>query len=174
MLITSMQTPGTSLCWRKFCRLQICTILITKILPDVFKVLAGELSNIDTQCERLNDKDRFFPTTMDPMFMFNSPIIGALAPFKHLFPRDLIPITIFGFMKIIPALSLHGTPFTLTLISRRSIYRNGRRFNTRGIDSEGHVANFVETEQIVATDSGIVSSFVQVLSEFVRFRLDPW
>ncbi|CBK20044.2 uncharacterized protein [Blastocystis hominis] len=99
---------------------------------------------------------------MDPMFMFNSPIIGALAPFKHFFPRDLIPITIFGFMKIIPALSLHGTPFTLTLISRRSIYRNGRRFNTRGIDSEGHVANFVETEQIVATDSGIVSSFVQI------------
>ena len=137
------------------------------------RVLPSGICNLDTQCEQLNDKDRFFPTTMDPMFMFNFPIIGALAPFKHLFPRDLIPITIFGFMKIIPALSLHDTPFTLTLISRRSIYRNGRRFNTRGIDSEGHVANFVETEQIVATDSGIVSSFVQVLSAFARFHLDP-
>ena len=108
------------------------------------------------------------------MFMFNYPIIGALSPFKHLFPRDLIPITIFGFMKIIPALSLQGTSFSLTLISRRSIYRNGRRFNTRGIDAEGHVANFVETEQIVATESGIVSSFVQVRVPLARFRVDPW
>ena len=154
--------------------MRICTILIMRILQDVCRVFVNSLFDIVTQCEPLNDKDRFFPTTMDPLFMFNFPIIGALSQFKHLFPRDLIPITIFGFMKIIPALSLQGTSFTLSLISRRSIYRNGRRFNTRGIDQDGHVANFVETEQIVATESGIVSSFVQVWLLYPSLCLDSW
>lgn len=38
------------------------------------------------------------------------------------------------------------------LIARRSRYRAGTRYFTRGIDSTGHVANFNETEQIVLTD----------------------
>jgi len=35
------------------------------------------------------------------------------------------------------------------LISRRSTYRSGTRFNHRGADHEGNVANFVETENII-------------------------
>lgn len=77
--------------------------------------------------------------------------------------KDLIPIVIFGFMSIIPAITVAKETFSLTLISRRSIYRNGRRFNTRGVDADGHVANFVESEQIVKKQSGTVYSFVQVL-----------
>ena len=96
------------------------------------------------------------------MFMFNSPIIAPFAPFRDILPRDLIPITIFGFMKIIPAVAVGGVSFKLILISRRSIYRNGRRYSTRGIDANAHVANFVETEQIAVQDRGIVTSFVQV------------
>ncbi|KAM3531589.1 hypothetical protein NHJ13051_000654 [Beauveria bassiana] len=42
-----------------------------------------------------------------------------------------------------------GTPLSLTLISRRSRYRGGTRFFTRGVDEDGHVANYNETEQIV-------------------------
>ena len=37
----------------------------------------------------------------------------------------------------------------LCLISRRSRHRAGTRYLRRGIDSEGHVANFNETEQLV-------------------------
>jgi len=37
----------------------------------------------------------------------------------------------------------------LTLISRRSRFRAGTRFFRRGIDHEGNVANFNETEQIL-------------------------
>lgn len=53
----------------------------------------------------------------------------------------------------------------ITLISRRSVKRNGLRYLRRGIDEEGYVANAVETEQILSTsdwdnDSGI-HSFVQ-------------
>ncbi|KAF2726067.1 hypothetical protein K431DRAFT_280100 [Polychaeton citri CBS 116435] len=42
--------------------------------------------------------------------------------------------------------------FVLTLISRRSIRRAGLRYLRRGIDDDGHAANFVETEQLLATD----------------------
>ena len=37
---------------------------------------------------------------------------------------------------------------TFTLISRRSRFRAGVRYRRRGIDASGHVANFVETEQV--------------------------
>ena len=109
---------------------------------------------------------------MDPMFMFNSPIIAPFAPFRDILPRDLIPITIFGFMKIVPAIAVNGVSFKLILVSRRSIYRNGRRYNTRGIDANAHVANFVETEQIAVQDCGIVTSYVQV-EVAAWFSLDP-
>jgi hypothetical protein len=38
------------------------------------------------------------------------------------------------------------------LISRRSRYRAGTRYFTRGIDPTGHTANYNETEQLVLLD----------------------
>jgi hypothetical protein len=40
----------------------------------------------------------------------------------------------------------------LCLISRRSRFRAGTRYFRRGIDHEGHVANFNETEQILLVE----------------------
>ncbi|EDO26798.1 predicted protein, partial [Nematostella vectensis] len=37
--------------------------------------------------------------------------------------------------------------FDLLLISRRSIFRAGTRYKRRGVDDDGEVANYVETEQ---------------------------
>ncbi|XP_042239894.1 phosphatidylinositide phosphatase SAC2-like, partial [Homarus americanus] len=51
--------------------------------------------------------------------------------------------------------------YTLTLISRRSRYRAGTRYKRRGVDEDGHVANYVETEQIVSYSHHRVA-FVQV------------
>ena len=51
--------------------------------------------------------------------------------------------------------------FKYVLISRRQCFRAGVRYNTRGLDSEGHVANFVETEQIIEYN-GNNTSLVQV------------
>ncbi|KAK3855727.1 hypothetical protein Pcinc_037892 [Petrolisthes cinctipes] len=53
-----------------------------------------------------------------------------------------------GFISIRQC-TINGEWFTWTLLSRRSVYRAGTRMWTRGIDQEGAVANFVETEQIV-------------------------
>jgi hypothetical protein len=50
----------------------------------------------------------------------------------------------------------------LTLISRLSSRRAGTRFNARGIDDDGNVANFVETETILWVPPGIAFSYVQV------------
>lgn len=45
-----------------------------------------------------------------------------------------------------------GFPSNMTVISRLSCRRAGTRFNSRGIDDDGAVANFVETETIFSTD----------------------
>ncbi|TRY69034.1 hypothetical protein TCAL_01419 [Tigriopus californicus] len=39
--------------------------------------------------------------------------------------------------------------FSIALISRRSRHRAGTRYKRRGVDEDGHVANYVETEQIL-------------------------
>ncbi|KAK4471213.1 hypothetical protein MN116_004662, partial [Schistosoma mekongi] len=43
---------------------------------------------------------------------------------------------------------------TVIIISRRSCYRAGTRYRRRGIDADGNVANYVETEQILHTNIG--------------------
>uniref|UniRef100_A0A8C0YNF5 Inositol polyphosphate-5-phosphatase F n=1 Tax=Cyprinus carpio carpio TaxID=630221 RepID=A0A8C0YNF5_CYPCA len=50
--------------------------------------------------------------------------------------------------------------FTVALISRRSRHRAGMRYKRRGVDTDGHVANYVETEQIIHVHSHTLS-FVQ-------------
>lgn len=46
-------------------------------------------------------------------------------------------------------LSVFGATVQVTLISRRSRFFAGTRYRKRGINGNGHVANDVETEQIV-------------------------
>lgn len=53
------------------------------------------------------------------------------------------------------------TTGTLALISRLSWKRAGTRFNTRGVDDDGNVANFVETETLFS-DGNVTFSFDQV------------
>lgn len=51
---------------------------------------------------------------------------------------------------------------SLLLISRRACTRQGTRFNMRGADADGNVANYAETEQLLLFGSGAVSSFTQI------------
>lgn len=61
---------------------------------------------------------------------------------------------------ITPSL-INNRSFDHILISRRCVLRVGTRFWVRGIDTEGQVANFVETEQIVEYEK-VRCSYVQV------------
>jgi hypothetical protein len=70
-----------------------------------------------------------------------------------------------------------GRHMHLSLISRRSRFRAGTRYFRRGIDHEGHVANFNETEQILLVEGQTIpgvhrpsgSTFTAKLS-FVQIR----
>lgn len=69
--------------------------------------------------------------------------------------------------------------FVITVISRRSTRRAGLRYLRRGIDDNGHAANFVETEQILSTpawDPGSkIFSFVQVRGSIpIFFTQSPY
>ncbi|KAF8750698.1 SacI homology domain [Rhizoctonia solani] len=59
----------------------------------------------------------------------------------------ILPV-LYGSFDIRPA-AIHSNPFLFCLISRRSRFRAGTRYFARGIDSQGNVANFNETEQLV-------------------------
>lgn len=64
-------------------------------------------------------------------------------------------------------------PVELLVVSRRSRDRAGLRFQRRGIDDEGNVANFVETEMIIRTEVGkelckLTFGF-QTLTDFATF-----
>ena len=48
--------------------------------------------------------------------------------------------------------AIKGVHVLLYLISRRSRYRAGTRYFRRGIDEDGNVANFNETEQMIFVD----------------------
>ncbi|KIW20778.1 hypothetical protein PV08_01356 [Exophiala spinifera] len=59
----------------------------------------------------------------------------------------ILPV-MFGMLEIKPA-KIKSINFTFALITRRSRFRAGTRYLSRGIDQQGHVSNFNETEQIV-------------------------
>ncbi|AEO69944.1 484fc109-b113-4163-86d0-546699ebec64 [Thermothielavioides terrestris] len=94
----------------------------------------------------------------DDRFFWNRFIQSDLIDFRTLGGRGqpppqpgidpyILPV-IFGMLEIHPT-TFKGTPLTIALITRRSRHRAGTRYFTRGLDDEGHVANYNETEQIL-------------------------
>ncbi|KAF2192131.1 hypothetical protein K469DRAFT_653393 [Zopfia rhizophila CBS 207.26] len=59
----------------------------------------------------------------------------------------ILPV-MYGMMEI-KNTSIKGTPLTFILITRRSRLRAGTRYFSRGIDENGNVSNFNETEQTI-------------------------
>jgi hypothetical protein len=127
--------------------------------------------------------------TFDDRFTWNASLLHPLLAFRSNLPlstRDdldlqalLLPV-IQGFTSshIIPTgtWSLDHRPevASLGLISRLSWKRAGARFRTRGIDDDGQVANFVETELILAMGGeGVCLSFVQVRGSVPLFWQQP-
>ncbi|KAK6200271.1 inositol-1,4,5-triphosphate 5-phosphatase [Scheffersomyces amazonensis] len=72
-----------------------------------------------------------------------------------------------GFAKTIPLNSYHDS---ITLISKQSWKRAGTRYNARGIDDDGNVANSVETEFIYFQPSkSAIFTFVQIRGSVPAF-----
>ncbi|KAF9879070.1 SacI domain and endonuclease/exonuclease/phosphatase [Colletotrichum karsti] len=115
----------------------------------------------------------------DDSFLWNSFMISPLVQFRsRLLPQErdaldhsrFLTSAIRGFCRTmaIPQTSAPlrtrstGLPSYLTVISRLSSRRAGTRFNSRGIDDDGNVANFVETETIYWSPGGTLFSYAQV------------
>ncbi|XP_040288126.1 phosphatidylinositol-3-phosphatase SAC1 isoform X1 [Bufo bufo] len=110
------------------------------------------LSNTSPEFQEMSLLER-----ADQRFVWNGHLLREFSaqPEIHKFA---VPV-IHGFIAI-HSCSINGKYFDWILISRRSCFRAGVRYYVRGIDSEGHAANFVETEQIVYCNGG-KASFVQ-------------
>uniref|UniRef100_A0A914LXL3 Phosphatidylinositol-3-phosphatase SAC1 n=1 Tax=Meloidogyne incognita TaxID=6306 RepID=A0A914LXL3_MELIC len=91
---------------------------------------------------------------VDKKFVWNAKLSEKFNTVE--FSKFIQPL-IHGFVGI-RRCRVNNLSFNLALISRRSVYRPGVRFHTRGADSEGNCANFVETEQLVEFDVGGKSS----------------
>ena len=101
----------------------------------------------------LSAADTPFWQKSDSRFFWNEYLQKDFIRFRTQSPQNvdidafILPI-IFGFLRIQHTFA-NQKPLTLALISRRSRLRVGTRFFSRGIDADGNVSNFNETEQML-------------------------
>ena len=95
----------------------------------------------------------------DKRFLWNGHLMNDFNNCDADLSKYILPL-ILGYFSINQ--NALGAGLGWTLISRRSVHRAGTRFNCRGIDEDGNVANFVETEQILERKDDGISSFVQI------------
>ncbi len=122
----------------------------------------------------------------DERFVWNAHLLQPLLVFRQNLPdamRDeldahalLLPV-IQGYVGSVPLgpgswSPQEGKLSGLALISRLSCKRAGARFRTRGIDDDGNVANFVETEVILST-GGTIVSYTQIRGSVPLFWQQP-
>ncbi|RLN25850.1 hypothetical protein BBJ28_00021309, partial [Nothophytophthora sp. Chile5] len=86
-------------------------------------------------------------------FFWNKPVLGR---FIELELSDWIVPVISGFVKVIKKCDVDGQRCDLLFFTRRSWRRVGTRFNVRGVDKDGCVANFAETEMLLVKPSRAV------------------
>ncbi|CAK7566179.1 MAG: Inositol-1,4,5-trisphosphate 5-phosphatase 1 [Sporothrix epigloea] len=153
---------------------------------DLIKLLGNRSFYYSTDFDMTNrlqdrsvDASSFDIDNFDESFLWNSFMIQPLIEFRsRLQPHEreildsshILTSAVRGFcltvtipQSVAPLRSTQSSmPSYLTVISRLSCRRAGTRFNSRGIDDDGNVANFVETETIYFSPSGILFSYVQV------------
>lgn len=103
-----------------------------------------------------------YPNSLDyiPQYVFNNALLKEFEGIEYSPFR--IPC-IFGYVFISTPQMKPGFQCEFYLISRKDCRRPGRRFVTRGVDLDGCVANFVESEHVfVVSPSG--SSSVKIAS----------
>ncbi|KAI3668882.1 hypothetical protein L6452_40099 [Arctium lappa] len=118
--------------------------------------------NITLSAQRLNDlgdESRLLPLwrQAEPRFVWNNFMLEVLIDNK--LDQYMLPVIQGSFQNFQSAIG--KDTIDVTLIARRCTRRTGTRMWRRGADSDGYVANFVESEQIVHLN-GYTASFVQV------------
>ncbi|XP_076265258.1 phosphatidylinositide phosphatase spermathreecae isoform X3 [Rhynchophorus ferrugineus] len=122
--------------------------------------------------------------TVDDKFFWNKHMLGCLINSQNSLCDPWILPIIQGYIQIEDCKvdvgnflddedkGKHYEIFTLCILSRRSRFRAGTRYKRRGVDEDGEVANYVETEQIIMYQSHEVS-FLQVRGSVPVFWSQP-
>ncbi|KAI3462314.1 hypothetical protein Pfo_018977 [Paulownia fortunei] len=118
--------------------------------------------NITLSAQRLHDlgdESKLLPLwrQADPRFLWNNYMLEVLIENK--LDPYLLPVMQGSFQSFQAAIG--KDILDVALIARRCTRRTGTRMWRRGADSDGFVANFVETEQIIQLN-GYTASFIQV------------
>ncbi|KAJ5739679.1 hypothetical protein N7533_012463 [Penicillium manginii] len=154
-------------------------LALKKLLGDGSFYYSLDFNLTDRLQDRIDKSAAFDIDSLDEDMLWNSYMINPLLLFRsHLPPSEksqldasqLLTCVIRGYastLKIpatIPILPQIRSKFPsfLTIISRQSSRRAGTRFNSRGIDDDGNVANFVETEVTLWVPPGIAFSYAQI------------
>ncbi|CAI5760382.1 unnamed protein product [Candida verbasci] len=108
-----------------------------------------------------------------PQYMWNSFLMDELIQFKSnldnhnqliMDDNKFLTTVIRGFAKTVSL----GKSTSITIISKQSWKRAGTRYITRGIDDNGNVANFVETE-FIYTNKSFIYSYTQIRGSVPTF-----
>lgn len=97
-------------------------------------------------------------TTRDDRFWWNKYLCEEFL--EHNAESFVTPV-IYGYAKSHSAYFRDNKKLDFALITRRSRTRAGTRYFRRGVDEDGSVANFNETEQILTTSNNQIFSFLQ-------------
>ncbi|GLB36461.1 putative sacI homology domain containing protein [Lyophyllum shimeji] len=109
--------------------------------------------------------DRFFWNR----FLQTRLIDATSANAKQDLAKFILPI-MYGTFDLRPVF-LHGRHMQLCLVSRRSRFRAGTRYFRRGIDREGHVANFNETEQLLLVEGPALPGAQRISDDMFATKL---
>ncbi|OBZ91577.1 Phosphatidylinositide phosphatase SAC1 [Choanephora cucurbitarum] len=113
--------------------------------------------SVQRQAQLMNPNEPLYKRA-DERFFWNRFISSKLIDASVDLSSFVLPV-LQGFVEL-ESVEVNNKKFEWGLITRRSRHRSGTRYFSRGIDDQGHVSNFVETEQLVLyTDS--ILSYVQ-------------
>ncbi|KAI9305413.1 SacI homology domain-containing protein [Cunninghamella echinulata] len=109
------------------------------------------------------------PYSFDDHFLWNQFLISGLLDFRSkLSKKKQMDLDRGGFLVFairgyvgMETVMIGNEKYDLSIVSKLSCKRAGTRFNSRGIDDNGNVANFVETETVLCSDHTCYS-FTQI------------
>ncbi|KAI9272507.1 SacI homology domain-containing protein [Sporodiniella umbellata] len=136
---------------------------------DLTKTVQASLEPSTEECSTRTSVASSGVYSFDQHFLWNQFMISGLLEFRSKLERrkqmDLdrggfLVFAIRGYVGV-ETIRLDNEKCELSVISKLSCQRAGTRFNSRGIDDNGHVANFVETETILYSDR-VCYSYTQI------------
>lgn len=116
-----------------------------------------------------NNLQRQNTETPDDRFYWNKHMLKEILALDD--PKPWVLQVIQGYCQVEQCV-IDGENYFLALVSRRSRYRAGTRYKRRGVDQDGNVANYVETEQVLSLRHHQLS-FTQVRGSVPVFWSQP-